>query len=52
MPENYTLEKKDVKHARIKVSEDGHVRVLIPYSFTDDDISALMSSNQTGFLNS
>ncbi|MEK5548164.1 M48 family metallopeptidase [Paenibacillus sp. FSL L8-0689] len=43
MPENYTLEKKDIKHARIKVSEDGHVRVLVPYSFTDDDISALMA---------
>ncbi|MHA4766751.1 M48 family metallopeptidase [Bacillus altitudinis] len=43
MPENYTLEKKDIKHARIKVSENGHVRVLVPYSFTDADISALMS---------
>jgi predicted metal-dependent hydrolase len=43
LPKNYTLEKKDIKHARIKVSEDGYVRVLIPYSFTDDDISALMS---------
>lgn len=43
MPESYTLEKKDIKHARIKVSEDGNVRVLVPYSFTDDDISALMA---------
>ncbi|WP_218012093.1 M48 family metallopeptidase [Priestia megaterium] len=43
MSENYTLGKKDIKHARIKVSEDGHVRVLVPYSFTDDDISALIS---------
>lgn len=40
---NHTLQKKDIKHARIKVSEDGHVRVLVPYSFTDDDISALMN---------
>ncbi len=43
MPENYTLEKKDIKHARIRVSEDGRVRVIVPHSFTDDDISALMS---------
>jgi predicted metal-dependent hydrolase len=43
LPENYTLEKKDIKHARIKVSENGRVRVLVPYSFTDDDISALMA---------
>lgn len=40
--EKYTLQKKDIKHARIKVSEDGHVSVLIPHSFTEDDISALM----------
>ena len=57
MPENYTLEKKDIKHARIKVSEDGHVRVLVPHSFTDDDITALMSkksnwiSKQIAFFN-
>ena len=43
MPENHTLHKKDIKHARIKVCEDGHVRVLVPYSFTDDDISALLT---------
>ncbi len=43
MPENHTLQKKDVKHARIKVSENGHVRVLVPHSFTDDDISALLT---------
>lgn len=40
---NYILEKKDIMHARIKVSEEGHVRVLVPYSFTDDDISTLMN---------
>ncbi|WP_153304453.1 M48 family metallopeptidase [Desulfosudis oleivorans] len=43
MPENHTLQKKDIKHARIKVAEDGHVRVLVPHSFTDDDISALLT---------
>lgn len=43
MPENQTLQKKNIKHARIKVSEDGHVRVLVPHSFSDDDISALLS---------
>ena len=55
--ENYTLKKKDIKHARIKVSEDGRVNVLVPYTFTDDDISALMLkkanwiSNQLAFFN-
>lgn len=43
IPDNYTLQRKDIKHARIKVSEDGHVRVLVPHSFTDDDILALIA---------
>ncbi len=43
IPENHTLQRKDIKHARIKVSEDGHVRVLVPHYFTNDDISALIS---------
>ena len=57
MLENYTLQKKDIKHARIKVLEDGHVNVLIPHSFTEDDISALLSkkanwiSKQLAFFN-
>ena len=38
----YILEKKAIKHARIKVSENGEVRILIPYSFSDEDISALL----------
>lgn len=42
LKESYTLQKKDVKHARIKVSEDGHVRVLIPNDFTDEEISGLL----------
>ena len=43
MPENHTLQRKDIKHARIKVSENGHVRVLVPHFFSDDDISALIA---------
>lgn len=43
MPENHTLNRKDIKHARIKVSEDGSVGVIVPFSFTDDDILALIT---------
>ena len=43
----YIVEKKDVKHARIKVSEDGQVRVLVPTSFTDDEIEALITKKST-----
>ena len=42
LPEDYFLQKKNIKHARIRVSERGHVRVLVPHSFTDDDILALI----------
>jgi len=43
LPEDYFLVRKDIKHARIKVSENGHVRLTIPSSFTEDDIEALLS---------
>lgn len=43
LPKDHTLVQKDIKHARIKVSEDGHVRILVPNSFTVDDIESLLS---------
>ena len=43
LPVNHILEKKAVKHARIKVFHDGQVRVIVPNSFSDEDISALIS---------
>jgi predicted metal-dependent hydrolase len=57
LTEGYTLERKNIKHARIRVSEDKQVRVLVPYSFTEEDISALMAkkskwiSKQIAFFN-
>jgi len=42
IPEKYVLIQKEVKHARIRVDEDGTVRVLIPFSFTQDDVDALL----------
>lgn len=43
LPKEHTLLKKDIKHARIRVNENGHVRILVPYSFTEEDISALIT---------
>jgi len=43
VPDNYTLEQKEIKHARIRVSEDGSVRVLVPYDFNDEDIESLLA---------
>jgi len=41
--EDCTLIHKDIKHARIKVSEDGSVRVLVPNDFTVEDIESLIN---------
>jgi len=36
LPNNYILVQKEVKHARLRVSEDGRIRVIIPgYSEVD-----------------
>lgn len=46
VPSNFQLIYRDVKHARIRVNEDGCVRVLIPISFTDDDVEALLKKKE------
>ncbi|MBN2063401.1 MAG: M48 family metallopeptidase [Sedimentisphaerales bacterium] len=42
LPEGYILQQKDIKHARVRVSENGQVRVLVPVIFTEDDIDSLL----------
>lgn len=42
LPENHILIRKEVKHARIRVSEDGKVRVILPHSFTQEDLDSLL----------
>lgn len=43
LPANYILVRKEVKHARLRVSEDGNVRIIAPPSFSEDDISSLLN---------
>jgi predicted metal-dependent hydrolase len=43
LPDNYILIRKEVKHARLRVSEDGQVRIIAPPSFSEDDISSLLN---------
>ena len=43
LPHNYILIRKEVKHARLRVSEDGRVRIIAPPSFSEDEISSLLS---------
>ncbi len=46
LPDNYILQKKEVKHARIRVSENLSVRVLVPKSFSNSDIQSLIKKKQ------
>lgn len=46
LPDNYILIEKDVKHARVRVSEDGAIRIIVPPSFSEDDIEALIQKKQ------
>ena len=46
LPENYILERKNVKHARIRVSENLSVRVLVPENFDNTDIQNLIKKKQ------
>lgn len=46
LPDNYILVKKEVKHARVRVSEDGMIRLIIPPTFSDDDVCALIKKKQ------
>lgn len=42
LPANYILIRKDVKHARLRVSEDGQVRIIAPPAFSEDDITTML----------
>jgi hypothetical protein len=42
LPDNYILIRKEVKHARLRVSEDGQVRIIAPPAFSEEDITAML----------
>lgn len=46
LPENYILERKPVKHARIRVNESNSVRIIVPNSFSDQEIDALLDQKE------
>lgn len=46
LPDNYILIQKEVKHARLRVSEDGRIRVIIPQAFSQEDVEALIKKKQ------
>ena len=46
LPENYTVERRKVKHARLRVHEDGAVHLFVPEDFTDEHIAKILESKQ------
>ena len=42
LPENYTVIRRDVKHARLRVHEDGTVQLFVPLIFTDEEIAKVL----------
>lgn len=42
LPENYTVIHRDVKHARLRVHEDGAVQLFVPISFTDEEVAKVI----------
>lgn len=47
LPNNYTVEHRNVKHARLRVHEDGSVRLYVPQNFTEQDISKVLEMKAT-----
>ncbi|MBQ8968276.1 MAG: M48 family metallopeptidase [Bacteroidaceae bacterium] len=43
LPENYNVVRRDVKHARLRVHEDGSVHLFVPFAFTDEDIQKVLN---------
>jgi hypothetical protein len=42
LPENYTVIRRDVKHARLRVHEDGTVQLFVPNKFTDEEVAKVI----------
>jgi len=46
LPDNYILIQRNVKHTRLRVSEDGYIRIIIPQAFTQEDVEGLLKKKQ------
>lgn len=47
LPNNYIVEHRNVKHVRLRVHEDGSVRLYVPQNFTEQDISKVLEMKAT-----
>ena len=51
LPENYSVVRRNVKHARLQVHEDGSVRLFVPFSFSEEEIEKLLESKKRWITN-
>lgn len=42
LPDNYIVEHRNVKHARLRVHEDGSVHLFVPQNFSEQDICKIL----------
>ena len=42
LPSNYIVEHRNVKHARLRVHEDGSVSLFVPQDFTEQEIGKIL----------
>lgn len=46
LPENYSVIRRDVKHARLRVHEDGSVQMFVPLAFSDEETERLLEAKR------
>ena len=51
LPENYSVVRRNVKHARLQVHEDGSVRLFVPFSFSEEEIEKLLETKKRWITN-
>ncbi|MBR4391946.1 MAG: M48 family metallopeptidase [Bacteroidales bacterium] len=44
LPAHYSVIRRDVKHARLRVHEDGSVQLFVPLAFSDEEIEKLLEA--------
>lgn len=44
LPEHYSVIRRNVKHARLRVHEDGSVQLFVPLAFSDEEIERLLEA--------
>ena len=51
LPGNYSVIRRNVKHARLQVHEDGSVRLFVPFSLSEEEIEKLLESKKRWITN-